>query len=98
MVVECMKEKECVARRAASLISPSLTMKIYVHLDEDSATIPPHTLKIDDASSLTIANLIDQFSTAYVSKVSSSHAMQTAAADAFCSTAKAACPPPRRCN
>ena len=98
MVVECMKEKECVARRAASLISPSLTMKIYVHLDEDSATIPPHTLKIDDASSLTIANLIHQFSTAYVSKVSSSHAMQTAAADAFCSTAKAACPPPRRCN
>jgi hypothetical protein len=44
-------------------------MKIYVHLDEDSTPLPPHTLKIDDASSLTVANVIEQFSSAYVAKV-----------------------------
>jgi hypothetical protein len=46
-----------------------LFMKIYVHLDEDSTPLPPHTLKIDDASSLTVANVVEQFCAAYVAKV-----------------------------
>jgi hypothetical protein len=45
-------------------------MKIYVHLDEDSTPLPPHTLKIDDASSLSVANVIEQFCGAYSAKVS----------------------------
>jgi hypothetical protein len=44
-------------------------MKIYVHLDEDSTPLPPHTLKIDDASSLSVSNIIEQFCTAYTAKV-----------------------------
>jgi len=44
-------------------------MKIYVHLDEDSSPLPPHTLKIDDASPLTVSNIIEQFCAAYAAKV-----------------------------
>ena len=47
---------------------PPHPMKLYVHLDDDSP-LPPHTLKIDDAAPLTIANVIDQFSSAYAAKV-----------------------------
>lgn len=46
-----------------------ILMKIYVHLDEDSAPLPPYTLKIDDASSLSVSHVIEQFCAAYAAKV-----------------------------
>jgi hypothetical protein len=72
-------------------------MKIYVHLDEDSTPLPPHTLKIDDASPLSVAAVIEQFSSAYASKV-----LQILFRDKqssltlYFSMVKADCPPPLR--
>jgi hypothetical protein len=44
-------------------------MKIYVHLDEDSGPFPPFTLKIDDASSMSVENVVERFCAAYKVKV-----------------------------
>jgi len=45
----------------------ALIMKIYVHLDEDSISASLHT-KIDDASPLSVAAVIEHFSSAYASR------------------------------
>ena len=62
-MVAAEKELLCISNDAAYF------MKIYVHLDEDSTPLPPHTLKIDDASPLSVAAVIEQFLSAYASKV-----------------------------